>query len=81
MSLIDAAERFAAMDHSAIVLDNARCLHSLELNSACEACFAICPVQAVAPGKPPVLDAQKCESCLACLTVCPVGAFSADDAV
>lgn len=81
MSLFDAAERLAAIDHSAVVLDAARCLHSLERNSACEACFEICPVQAIQVGKPPSLKAEKCESCLACLTVCPVGAFSADDAV
>lgn len=81
MSLLDAAERFASMDRSAIVLDSERCLHSLDRNSACEACFNICPVWAITPSKPPVLDSEKCESCLACLTVCPVGAYKADDAV
>lgn len=81
MSLLDAAERFAAMDRSAIVLDPARCLHSLDRASTCEACFQICPVEAITPGKPPSLDADKCESCLACLVICPVGAYNADDAV
>jgi len=81
VSLLDAAERFAAMDRSAIVLDPARCLHSLDRASTCEACFQICPAEAIAPGKPPSLDADKCESCLACLVVCPVGAYNADDAV
>ena len=81
MSLIDAAERFAAMDRSAVALNAARCLHSLDRNSECEACFALCPVHAIAVGKPPALDSERCEGCLACLTVCPVGAFSADDAV
>jgi Fe-S-cluster-containing hydrogenase component 2 len=81
VSLIDAAERFAAMDRSAVALNAARCLHSLDRNSECEACFALCPVHAIAVGKPPALDSERCEGCLACLTVCPVGAFSADDAV
>lgn len=81
MSLVDAAERFAAMDRSAVELNAARCLHSLDRNSACEACFAICPVCAIEAGKPPTLDSERCENCLACLTVCPVGAYSADDAV
>src|SRR5512140_3117491 len=56
VSLIGAAERFAAMDRSAIVFDGARCLHSLDRNSACEACFALCPADAITVGKPPVLD-------------------------
>ncbi len=58
-----------------------RCLHSQDRFSGCEACFGICPVNAITPGKPPVLDAEKCQTCLACITVCPVGAYSADDAV
>ncbi len=81
MSLFDAADRLAAIDHSAIELDAARCLHSLDRNSACDACFDVCPVHAITAGKPPTLDPAKCESCLACLPACPVGAFSADDAV
>ncbi len=81
MSLIDAAERFAAMDHSAIELEASRCLHSLDRKSACEGCFAVCPVGAITVGKPPSLDSKKCESCLACLASCPVGAFTADDSV
>ena len=81
MSLLDAAERFAAMDRSAVELDTARCLHVQDRHSGCEACYSICPEDAITPGKPPVLDAAKCGSCLACLTVCPTGAYSADDAV
>ncbi|HTP00169.1 MAG TPA: 4Fe-4S dicluster domain-containing protein [Anaerolineales bacterium] len=81
MSLIDAAERFAAMDHSTIALDAARCLHSIDRNAECAACFTCCPVDAIVPGKPPALDPERCESCLACLPVCPTGAYSADDAV
>jgi ferredoxin len=81
MSLLDAAERFAALDRSAVTLDAKRCLHALDRFSGCEACYGICPVDAITPGKPPGLDAEKCQTCLACLTVCPVGAYSADDAV
>jgi ferredoxin len=81
VSLIGAAERFAAMDRSTIALDSARCLHSVDRNAKCDACFALCPVDAITPGKPPVLDAERCEGCLACLPACPVGAYSADDAV
>jgi ferredoxin len=81
VSLLDAAERFASIDRSQVLLDTKRCLHAQDQFSECAACFNICPVQAITVGKPPVLDAEKCESCLACLTVCPVGAFRADDDV
>jgi ferredoxin len=81
VSLFSAVERFAALDHSAVMLNTEHCLHSQERFSSCEACFAICPVEAITPGKPPSLDSEKCERCLACLTVCPVGAYTADDAV
>ena len=81
MSFLSAAERFAAIDHSEVVLDAQQCLHSHDQFSACEACFEICPVDAIQPGKPPALDTDKCQDCLACLPVCPVGAYSADDAV
>jgi ferredoxin len=81
VSLFSAAERFASIDHSTVVLNPGRCLHKQDRFSGCEACFTICPVEAISPGKPPSLDAEKCQSCLACLTVCPMGAYSADDAV
>jgi len=81
VSLFDAAERFSALDRSAVMLNTERCLHSQDRFSGCEACFDICPVSAITPGKPPGLDSEKCASCLACLTVCPVGAYAADDAV
>lgn len=38
-------------------------------------------MDAIVAGKPPALDAEKCETCLACLPVCPIGAYSADDDV
>jgi ferredoxin len=81
VSLFNAAERFAAMDHSTVILAKGRCLHGRSRFSSCEACFTICPSQAISPGKPPTLDQDRCASCLACLPVCPVGAYSADDAV
>jgi ferredoxin len=81
VSLFDAAERLSALDRSAVVLDKLRCLHSQDRFSNCEACFQVCPVSAITPGKPPVLEQDKCEQCLACLVTCPVGAFAADDSV
>ena len=58
-----------------------RCLHSQDRFSGCQACYEICPVNAITPGKPPSLDPKKCANCLACLVVCPVGAYTADDEV
>lgn len=81
MSLLDAAERFASMDRSQIVLDPKRCLHSQDQYAECAACFQICPVHAIQAGKPPSLNSEQCESCRACLPACPVGAFDADDDV
>jgi len=81
VNLFNIADRFAGLDHSEVNLDTERCLHSLYRFSDCEACHAICPASAITPGKPPGLNAEKCQYCLACLTVCPVGAYTADDAV
>ena len=81
MNLFDVADRLAVLDHSGVILDIERCLHSLYRFSDCEACHTICPANAITPGKPPGLNAEKCQYCLACLTVCPVGAYAADDAV
>ncbi len=81
MSLFSIAERFSSLDHSALTLDTERCLHSQDRFSGCQACFEICPVGAITPGRPPSLDPQKCAQCLACLMVCPVGAYTADDSV
>ncbi len=53
MSLFDAAERFAAMDRSQVILDPKRCLHSLDQNSTCSACLGLCPENAILEGKPP----------------------------
>ena len=81
MNLFNIADRFAALDRSDVVLDTKRCLHSLYRFSDCKACYDICPVDAITPGKVPGLDSTKCQTCLACLPVCPVGAFTADDGV
>jgi ferredoxin len=81
VSLFSIAERFSALDHSALVLNMERCLHSQDRFSGCQACFEICPVSAIMPGKPPSLNPEKCAKCMACLMACPVGAYSADDEV
>ena len=81
MSLFSIAERFSALDHSFLKMDQERCLHRQDRFSGCQACFAICPVSAITPGKPPSLNPEKCAQCMACLVVCPVGAYSADDEV
>lgn len=81
MSFLNAAERFASIDRSQVILDSARCLHSQDQYSECAACFDLCPVQAIATGQPPTLDMDRCQSCLACLPACPVGAYHADDDV
>jgi NAD-dependent dihydropyrimidine dehydrogenase PreA subunit len=81
LSLFSAAERLSSLDHSAVKLNLKRCLYSRDRFSGCEACFDICPVHAITPGKPPSLDSKKCENCLACLVACSMGAYEADDAV
>jgi len=81
VSLLDAAERFASMDRSQVLLNPKRCLHSQDQFSNCTTCFNICPVDAITVGKPPVLNIENCQSCLACIPACPAGAFHADDDV
>lgn len=81
MNILSAAERISAIDRSEVVFDPARCLHTRDTFSTCEACLDICPVGAIQTGKPPRLETDLCASCLTCLPLCPTGAFSADDAV
>ncbi|MFH2039829.1 MAG: 4Fe-4S binding protein [Chloroflexota bacterium] len=81
MSLFSAAERFSSLDHSNVKLNIKRCLYSQDRFSSCEACFELCPANAITPGKPPSLDTEKCVKCLACLVACPAGAYEADDPV
>lgn len=81
MSLLDAAERFASLDRSQVLLNTKHCLHTQDQYSDCTACFNICPLEAITAGKPPVLNTERCEACLACIPACPVGAYHADDDV
>ena len=81
MNLLSAAERLAAIDRSKVVLHTESCLHMTGKFSTCQACITICPAEAILAGKPPKLEAEKCQSCMACLPVCPTGAFTADDVV
>lgn len=81
MDILSAAERISAIDRSEVVFDPARCLHTRDKFSTCEACLDICPLEAIQTGKPPRLETEACASCLTCLPLCPTGAFSADDAV
>jgi energy-converting hydrogenase A subunit P len=75
MSLLSFVERLAAVDHSAVAFYPDRCLHALDRESDCTACYQICPAQAITAGSPPTFDPQKCQGCLACLPVCPTGAY------
>jgi len=81
MDLLTAAERIASFDRSPVELKTDECLHALDKFANCEACFALCPVQAIQPGKPPSLDNDICQTCLGCLPACPVGAYKAVDVV
>lgn len=81
MNFFTAAEKLAAIDRSKVVLQTQVCLHALGNFSNCQACFTVCPLEAIQASKPPSLDESKCISCLACLPVCPAGAFRADDAI
>ena len=81
MSLLDAAERFASLDRSQVLLDAKRCLHSQDRGSECAACFDICPVNAITASKPPALAAEACQGCFACIPACPTGAYRVDDDV
>ena len=81
MDFLSAAERLSAIDRKAVAFIPDRCLHTMDKYVACEACYQICPVEAITPGKPPVFQQDSCQSCLACLPVCPVGAYTAEDAL
>lgn len=81
MDLLTAAERIASMDRSPLEFKSDECLHVLDKFATCEACFNLCPVEAIQPGKPPTFDNDKCQTCLACLPACPVGAYKAVDVV
>lgn len=44
--------------------------------TACGACQAECPVEAISEGNPFVIDPEKCTDCGACVPACPVEAIS-----
>ncbi|MGB9521159.1 MAG: 4Fe-4S dicluster domain-containing protein [Anaerolineales bacterium] len=79
MNLLSAAELLAGTDRPFVELDKTRCLHHLSQFATCEACYDICPVEAIQPAKPPTLDNQKCQQCGACLAVCPTDAYRGND--
>lgn len=81
MNFLSAADRLSAIDRKAIIFDPGRCLHSIDKYAECEACYQICPVDAITSGKPPSFSEKTCKTCLACLPVCPTGAYLAEDAV
>lgn len=45
--------------------------------TACGACAAVCPVEAIKEGQPYKIDAGTCTDCGACEAECPVGAIHA----
>jgi len=52
------------------LLISARC-------TACGACIATCPEQALQPAaRRPLADPDRCTACLGCIEVCPVDAIT-----
>jgi Fe-S-cluster-containing hydrogenase component 2 len=78
--LLSQTERLAAIGETSISLNISRCLHSKFDVFECDACYSVCPVEAIQASKLPELDTEACQNCLACLPVCPTDAFSAKDA-
>lgn len=82
MNLLALAERWGeVLTSKPFGFATDRCLHTADKFSGCTACYAVCPVDAIQPGKPPVFDGERCQACRACLPVCPTGAFIAEDEV
>jgi len=69
----------AAMGQPAPQLDGARCVHGSGLAHDCDRCVRTCPVDAIAAGAPPSLEANACVGCAACVTACPTGAITGPD--
>lgn len=81
MNLSGATAWLTSFDHPEITLETSRCIHSIDRFADCQACYTICPVEAIRAGNPPALDRQKCQGCTACLPVCPEGAFQGNNLV
>ncbi|MCB8966652.1 MAG: 4Fe-4S binding protein [Ardenticatenaceae bacterium] len=80
MNLLALAERWGeALTSKPFGFAADRCLHTKDKFATCTACYDICPVNAIQPGKPPTFVSENCQTCRACLAVCPVNAFTADD--
>lgn len=81
MNLLSLAEKLAGEPQAPVAFDAARCLHSGDKFAGCDACVAICPSGAIAPGEPPEFAAVECVRCFACLPACPTGAYAMEDEV
>jgi ferredoxin len=78
LALIEQAADMTARS-TGVTLDGDRCLHKRDRLSECEACFGLCPTDAITPGQPPAFNQEACINCRACLPVCPVQAYQAVD--
>lgn len=81
MSLISTSQKAFDLTRNTIHLNSKQCAYSIDKFATCQACFDICPENAIVPGKPPTLNEEGCKNCLACLPACPVGAIQGKDAV
>lgn len=83
MNLLKIAERIANSESAGppVTFLPELCLHRRDSFAECDACFSVCPVNAIRSGKPPQLDMDACAGCLACLPICSVGAYRGDDAL
>ncbi|MFW5942153.1 MAG: 4Fe-4S dicluster domain-containing protein [Chloroflexota bacterium] len=79
MNLISLAEQLSGNEEAAVRFDASRCLHHGDKLSGCDACYEICPEEAIVPGRPPTVEVEACRFCRACLPVCPTGAFAMED--
>jgi ferredoxin len=76
MNLLKLVDQLAAETDWDIYFDPSACQHSLDRFSTCEACYNVCPVGAITPGKPPAFDPAACHHCHACIATCPFGAYT-----
>ena len=71
----DFEENFSIIDTKRATYRRSVCLHTINKLAECDACYEICPVDAITGGKPPKFSEEDCVGCRACLTVCPTGAY------